>query len=358
MKRNLLKLCCLVLAGMAIVGCKKEKNAPPPVVATNLATLGLYKYASGTNKRIFIPITMIGTKSVSYLSVFDTGSSGMTIDATGILPASMITSSGIQVTGAGDTVVVNGITVTSQTGIMSYGDNNGLVNEYGNLAYAPVTIGDQNGNFAIKRIPIFLYYKVEDMTTGKTQPAHSNDVFGVGPGTSYAFSAIASPLSYLTLGVDQTSGFRLAALKNTDFTTSPFFVADLLTIGLTPADLNSSGFIMHPLTHGSVGGYSPDIPATVTYQGQSLSAQILFDTGTPSVTIIEKSNNLPDSTVVSITTNKGFTYTYTTMSTDNLTAVENPNETGDFRTIFSLDFFISNEFLTDYAHHEIGLKNN
>jgi hypothetical protein len=357
MKKNLLKLSCCFFVIIVVAGCKKDAAVKQAPVITNQATIGLYQYATGTDKRIFIPITNIGTKSVNYLSVFDTGSSGMTIDADGILPASMITSSGIKFTG--DSVVVDGITVTSTTGVMSYGDNTGLVNEYGNIAYATITIGDiTTGTFDIKRIPIFLYYKIEDMTTGKIESKHSNDVFGVGPGSSYASDKILSPLSYLTLGTGQIDGFKLAALNSSQFTGTLTNVNDLLTVGLTPDDINSSGFIMHPLTKYSVGGYSADIPATITYSGNTISGQILFDTGTPSVTIIEKPDNLPDSTLVTITTNKGFKYSYITMSTDNLTEVQNPNVTGDPRTIFSLDFFIHNEYLTDYSDNRIGLKNN
>jgi len=362
MTKNLLKNCfCIIIIAVAAYGCKKDsKKAQPTPAVTNIATLGLYEYQypSSTDRRIFIPINKIGTKSISYLSVFDTGSSGMTIDANGILPASMITSSGIQFTG--DSVVVSGITVTSTTGVMSYGDATGLVNEYGNIAYAVVSIGDgTTGTFTTKRIPLFLYYKVEDMTTGDVEPAHSNDVFGVGPGTSYASDLISSPLSYLNLTTGQIAGFKLATLSSASFTSNNVTnVSDVLTIGLTPDDVNNSGFIMHPLTLYTVGGYSADIPATISYGTTTLAGQILFDTGTPSITIIEQPNNLPDSTQVTIVTDKGFKYSYLTMSTSNLTAVENPNVTDDPRTIFSLDFFVHNEYLLDYSDHKIGLKNN
>ncbi|MVN20569.1 pepsin/retropepsin-like aspartic protease family protein [Mucilaginibacter arboris] len=338
--------------------CKKDSTASKPVSATPV-TLGMYEAGSGSNKRVFIPITGIGTQSVTYYGIFDTGSSGMTIDATGILPASMITSSGIQVTGDS---VVNGITVTSQQAVVSYGDKTSTTKEYGNLAYADVTIGDQNGNLTLKRVPIFLYYKIVD-GSGTKLAAHSSDVFGVGPGISYANSAIASPLSYYSPGTNLTKGFKLATLNTSSFTSNGTFVAGLLSIGLTSADLSSNGFIMHPLTYSSTGGYSPNIPATITYNGTSTAAQVLFDTGTPSVTIIEDQKatsgvgSLPANSVVTVTTNKGFTYQYTTTTTSNLTAIQNPNNTADYRTIFSIDFFINNEILTDYAGHQIGLKN-
>jgi len=345
-----------------VASCKKDTVSPASGTTSVVApvTFGLYEYASGADKRIFIPLTKVGTQSVSYLEVFDTGSNGMTLDATDILPSTMFSSSGIQVTG--DSVVVNGITVTSQQSVVSYGSASSPTKAYGNLAYTNITIGDGNGSLSIKRVPFFIYYKATD-GSGTQLAAHSLDVFGVGPGTSAASSLIASPLSYYSPGTGLTKGFKLAVLNAADFNTSVTYVAGLLTIGLTQADISSSGFILHPLTYYASGGYSPDIPATITYNGTSTSAEVLFDTGTPSISIIEdKTANsigeLPASSVVSVTTNQGFTFKYTVTSTDNLTEVENPNKTGDFRTIFSLDFFISNEFLTDYTDNKIGLKNN
>ena len=138
----------------------------------------------------------------------------------------------------------------------------------------------------------------------------------------------------------------------------------LLVIGLTPDDLNSSGFIMHNLNYYSQGGYSPDLPATISYNGTNVSALLLFDTGNPSVTFLANDapganiSTLPVNTTVSLTTGSGFTYQYTTTSNYNLTQVLRPSYSGDPRSIFSIDFFLSNEYLIDYQNHRIGLKNN
>jgi hypothetical protein len=354
-----------LLTILLITSCKKDHNTPVPVVTTAapLAKLGLFEVDSDVYKRVLIQITKVGTKSVNYGSVFDTGSAGMTIDASGLLPASMITSSGITV--PGDSVVVNGITVTAEEAVIAFGNAQSEVQEYGNLAYTTVTIGNQNGNITTGRIPIFLYYKIVDMTTGKTQPVHSNDIFGVGPGTSYANSAIGSPLSYFTPKNGGIVGFKLALLNNSMFSRTPTYVSGLLTIGLVPADISSSsGFVMHSLTHGSIGGYSPDIPATISYNGQNIPATVLFDTGTPAISTIENPNaannlvQLPANTPVTLTTNNGFTYNYSTSKSNNLTQIADPSFTGDPRTIFSINFFVDNEFLMNYQTHEIGLKNH
>ena len=359
-------LIALFFSVVFITSCKKDRQAPVPAI-TNLATIGLYEYASTsgstTNRRVFIPITALGSAQTSYLAVFDTGSTGMTIDANGILPASAITANGITV--AGDSTVYNGITVTSQTAIITYGITGSYTQEYGNLAYATVTIGDQNGRVTTGRIPFFLYYKVVNQSTGQAYPAHSADVFGVGPGVSYTNNAIASPLSYFKLPSNLTSGFKLAMLNQSSFSTAaPAYVAGLLSIGLTPNDISSSGFIMHPQVYFNVGGYSPNILGTVNYNGTSMAATIMFDTGTPSTTILENANAaantaaLPANSTVTITTSQGFSYSYTTTSTYNMTQVDNPSYTKDIRSIFSIDFFVSNEYLMDYTNHNIGLKNN
>jgi hypothetical protein len=349
---------------MLITSCKKDHTTPTPVAAP-IATLGLYEVNSSYYKRAFIAISQVGTQSVSYYGVFDTGSAGMTIDATGILPASMITSTGIIIPVNQDSVVVDGITVTNKTATVSYGDSQSEVQEYGNLAYAVVKIGDQNGSITTSRIPIFLYYKIFDVNTKTNEPPHSNDVFGVGPGVSFANSAIGSPLSYFKPTNGGISGFKLAMLNNADFSISGTYVSGLLTIGLVPDDVSpSSPFIMHRLTNYPQGGYSPDIAATITYQGQSVPAMVLFDTGTPAITLIENSSakadttSLPSGTPVTLTTSSGFSYSYTTAQANDLTTIAQPSFTGDPRTIFSINFFTDNEFLMDYAGHEIGLKNN
>jgi len=345
-------LCIIILTA----SCKKDKVQPNTVQPI---TIGLVEYGTSGGKRVFIPITKVGTKTVNYLGVFDTGSPGMTIDATDIIPPEMITSNGITVTG--DSVNVNGITITNQATVINYGDKTNGTKEYGNLAYATVTVGNEAGSINIKRIPIFLYYKVID-NNGTQLTAHSSDVFGVDPSISFVNSAITSPLRAVNTGSNLISGFKLATLNSVDFTSGSTFVSGLLTVGLTQSDISSSGFIMHPLNYSSAGGYSPNIPSTLTYGNKSIAAQVLFDTGTPHVTVIEDQTasigNLPAGTVVKVQTNKGFVYQYTTAATTNLSAVQNPSNTNDYRTIFSIDFFIQNEYLTDYTNHQIGLKNN
>lgn len=272
----------------------------------------------------------------------------------------MITTNGFVI--PGDSVVVNGITITSQQAVISYGGVAGSISEYGNLAYATVTIGDGNGNITTPRIPIFLYYKIID-NNNKQLSAHSADVFGVGPGVmSPSLTKIGSPLSYFKLVNNVASGFRLSKLVTANFGNTATYTPNLLTIGLTPNDLNASSFVMHPLNYSALSGYLSNVAATLTYNGKNVAATMLFDTGTPSTHIIEdpaaatNTAALPANSPVSITTGQGFGYQYTTASNYNFTTVQNPSYSHDSRTIFSINFFIDNEFLIDYTNHRIGLK--
>jgi hypothetical protein len=360
-----------IFIAVLITSCGKKNTPGPTTTATaKPITFGLYEGGSGGAGRIMIPITKVGTQTVNYPLVFDTGSTGLTLDANGIIPAAMInTNTGITV--AGDSVTVNGITITNQTFTMSYGDANAPTVAYGNLAYTNFTVGDANGSISIKRVPFFLYYKVLD-GNNIVQTTHSADIFGVGTGYSFTNQNIVSPLSVYDPGTGLTRGFKLALLTSTDFNTNGItsYVGGLFTAGLTEADRFSSGFVMHPLSYSSDGGYSPDIPATITYGSNSTAAEVLFDTGNPQTIFIEDKNanstqktlnsigNLASGSVVSVTTNQGFKFTYTVSANSYLTTVENPNTSNDYRSIFSIYFFTQNEFLTDYDHNEIGLKNN
>lgn len=138
-----------------IYGCKKEPSTSSSSVFKSQVTLGLYEFLTGIDKRLLIPINKIGNQTIFYYSIFDTGSAGMAIDATGILPASMITDSGIQVTG--DSIKINGITVTSKQSVINFGNLTGLTKEYGNLAYAPVTIGIVT---EVSKLNVFLFFYI------------------------------------------------------------------------------------------------------------------------------------------------------------------------------------------------------
>ena len=353
----------------AFASCKKDNNntiktSQLAVVATPVR-LGLYEADSGEYKEMDVAISQIGGKTVDYGLVFDTGSGGMVIDANGILPASMITSTGFNFTQ--DSTIVDGITITNQATELVYGvDKNTETKVYGNLAYAPVTIGDQNGNITIKRLPFLMYYKAVE-SNGTVLLPHYFDTFGVSKEyiTFSGSSFITSPFSYYSPGNGLTSGFKMDQLNAANFTTNFNYVSGAVTLGLTADDLSSSsGFVMSNMTYSAGDGYDPILPMTVKYGSNAVSTQALFDTGTSGYNYIEDPSAtkdlslLPQGTNISLLTNTNFSYAFTTQKVDNLTYVEDPNTTGAQFSDFSIEFFLGNEYLIDFAHNKLGLKNN
>jgi len=364
--QNLL-IASLALLMIALASCKKDKPTPVTPQTATPTKFGLYETDSSIYKLLIIAVSQVGTKTAEYPFVFDTGSGGMVIDADGILPASMITSTGFNFTG--DSTIVNGITITNQTSVVEYGDDVTTADKvYGNLAYAAVTVGDQNGSIVIKRLPFFIYYKAVDKND-KTYPVHEFDTFGVSEEYDISFpsgSYITSPFSYYDPGTGLTKGFKMAAIGTSNFTLEGAYVPGVLTLGLTADDLSSSsGFTMSQLTFYPGDGYAPIIPAKLTYNNKAaFSTNVLFDTGTEPYSYIEDPTAptaltlLPENTSVSVATNSGFNYSYTTTATENLTYTENPNTSGTDVTILGLESFLNNEYMLDFTHHKLGLKSN
>ena len=363
----------VLLVVFAIASCKKDSKTVMPTTKTlpvvpptaTPTKIGLYEVDSSIYKLLYMNVSQIGNQTVNDALVFDTGSGGMVIDAEGIVPKSMITSTGFKFTG--DSVVVNGITIMADTSTVTYGDDDSTITKaHGNLAYANVTLGDDNGNIVIKRLPFFLYYKGED-AKGNTLASHYFDVIGVDDEYDLTFANhvnLTSPLTFYDPGNGLTRGFKMAALGTSNFSLTGNYVPDVVTLGLTPADLSSSGFVMNQLYQYPGEGYPPIFPATFTYNNSNVSTQVLFDTGTEPYSYIEDPKakvdiaQLPDNTKVSVSLRSGFAYQFTTTATENLTYIENPNTTGAQISILSLEFFLNNEYLLDYTDHKLGLKNN
>ncbi len=358
----------VTLAAFFIASCKKDNNSnnTPKVVDATPAKIGVYEADSSIYKLVFVDVTKVGNQSIDYGLIFDTGSGGMVLDGTDIVPKTMMSSSGFSFTG--DSVVVNGITITNQKDTIEYGDdNNSTTKVYGNLAYAPVTIGDADGNIQIKRLPFFLYYKGVNADGTVAEP-HDFDLLGVSPEYDLTFANnayITSPFGYYDPGTGLTKGFKMAALGTSHFSLEGTYVPGVITVGLTASDLStSSGFTMHQLKFYTGDGYIPYLPATITYNNKSVSTYVLFDSGTEPYSYIEDKSAsgtysaLAPNSTVTVSTSVGFTYNYTVSSTDNLTYVENPNTTGGQVSIVSLEYFLNNEYMLNLSTYQLGLKNN
>lgn len=367
----------IVIISLFMASCHKPDN-PTPTNDSKPVKIGLYEVNDGLGSdyqtysyyHSDIPITTIGNQNVNYKIIFDTGSGGLVIDASGILPASLITDNGFNFTG--DSTVVNGITITNQTAVIKYGPTDATSDKvYGNLAYAQVTIGDNNGSVVVKRLPFLLYYKaISHYNPGQDAPAHSFDIFGSAEVYDYVFSNnvnLTTPFSFCTPGTGLIKGYKMAAESESSFSTigDGNYVPGALTFGLTSSDLSSSsGFVLHPINFISQLGYFPLINGTVTYNGSTFSTHLLFDSGTNFGGLIEDpkytgsgDSQLSPNTSLSMNTNNGFNYKYTVTGSTNLSFVAQP-ENGFSESIMGIEYFFNNEYLLDLTNHQVGLKNN
>jgi len=380
----LIPLFITILPLLVVVSCSKDNNTGTPTkTTTTTATptkLGLYEQSeivgvdSPTYRVLFMTVPKIGTQTLSDQIdglVFDTGSGGLVIDANGILPPSMITTSGFNFTG--DSTVVDGITITNQSQTIVYGDDASTdVTVYGNLCYADVTLGEPtDAVITVKRLPFFMYYKAVD-GNGNDEPAGEFDVLGVNSEYDIAFSngaTVGSPFASFSPGTGLTKGFKMDALGTGNFSTSDEvpLTSGVLTIGLTAADIAStSAYKFTQLTYDATDGAVPVVPSTITYNSQTFNAYVIYDSGTDPYNYIESNSatkntttQLPTGVAVAVkSTGTSFEYPFTTSATDYITYVENPSSSGTNVSILSLEYFLDNGYLIDYPDHKLGLKNN
>jgi len=363
----------LLFTVFSITSCKKNSsgNNNTPTVA-NPVKIGLHlfkgkgsDFPNYTYYEQDINISGIGTQTVSYQVIFDTGSGGLVMDAANIIPTSMITTNGFNFTG--DSTVVNGITITKQTATLKYGSSDATADKvYGNLAYAQVTIGDQNSNLVVKRLPFLLYYKAVN-SSDVAYPAHFFDIFGSAEIYDQNFTGnvnLTSPFSYCTAGTGLTKGFKMPATDSSQYTGSGNYVTDAISFGLTSSDLSSGGFSINQLNFNSSVGYLPYLTSTVNYNSSTFTSHVLFDSGTNYCSYLGDPNYtgtfaaLTPNTQVSVNTALGFNYTFTETVNSNLSFVENPGKNNASISIMGIEYFFKNEYLLDLDNHRLGLKNN
>ncbi|WCT11433.1 hypothetical protein [Mucilaginibacter jinjuensis] len=361
MKQPYTRLSRLLALGLSfllfLTSCKKDNTQQPE---TSYATLGLYELQlSDADHLLLMHITQVGNQPIDDYSRFDTGSTGLVLDADGMLPASMFNASGFTI--SGDSLVYSGITVTNKRDTVSYGIAGlSTVHLYGNIAYATVKLGDDNGHVTTTRLPFLIYYKCVSGESGETLPPHSFDVFGVsvldGPGV-----ILNSPLRHFKLPAYLASGFKLGSLNFKALITDKVtYVPGLLTIGLTKQQLFSSGFISHPIASET----NALIEATVQYDGNPAASYATFDTGSSGFSNLEtgiKGNNntiLSGDDKITLSTRHGFNYNYMAGVNSNPTAVQTTPYPNSDVNIFSINFFDHHEYLLNYENYSVGLKNN
>ena len=145
--------------------CKKSHITPVvTVVDATPVKLGLYELSDANTEELQVAVAKLGTVTVDYGLVWDTGSGGMVIDATDIIPAAMINANGFVFTG--DSTVVDGITITNQTSTIVYGaDDSTETTVYGNLPMHLLLLATREGRWLSNGFHFFYIIKLSGRIT-------------------------------------------------------------------------------------------------------------------------------------------------------------------------------------------------
>jgi hypothetical protein len=365
------------LGGMALLSACHKSDGPgasPTIDGSSLADPVVLNLVPAQNqspgdRRVYLPIKQVGSSTLNILTVFDTGSEGLVLSGSAVFPYSYISDTGMVIQNK-DSLVVNGITITSAKVSITYGSPPATRTFYGNICYAQVTFGDQTASVQSLRLPFVSIYKGIDNQTQDSVPldANSSGITGVISSGFTATNTLAttmtqvkSPFNYFNYTNGLYAGFMLNPFSSTGWTTSPSNSSEpttpILTLGITEG--MKAGFDLQFQRTDVGGAFDPDVEATLTYGSSSISYNnVLFDTGTPlGMSIYDASEGgsttLTAGTSVSISTLQGYTYSYTTDNAFYQTIV---SSTGQQRCIFGIDFFLNNYFMFDYTEHYIGLK--
>ena len=356
------------------------------------ASINLYPVGYAVDPRIFVMVTP-GTAPVNLPLAFDTGSSGITLNALSIFPPSMVTATGFIFPSGQTTITYNGITVTNQQGSRAYGGQGGRT-ETGNIGFARITFGDSAGQLTTDVMPILFYYSVIETATLMPATAQPQQGwFGVNsapdsivvansvePSTGFPACTqetagtcrVVSVLEYLEYAAGVNAGFKLgpATLEQCDVTTAGSCMPEpLLTVGLN--DSVEAGFSTVALTCPPAGylgpdtiqGYSvcqPGIAGTTISLSGPVSANLiesaLFDTGNPANMLTQSSgalsSPLPSQTSVVLMTPSGFSYEYTTGATGITETSIGPTVS----TGIGINFFTEHSFFIDFVSNAEGWK--
>ncbi len=338
--------------------------------------------------RLFVFVTGVGSKSTQLPLAFDTGSSGITLNALKIFPPSMVSSSGFVFPAGQSTLTYDNITVTTQKGTRAYGGASGHT-QVGNLGFATVTFGDSTRELVTQTMPVLFYFAIQSTATGNIVTPESQDgwfgvndapnlinIDGTAAGVECSLDSVGpcwvgSVLKYLTYSSAVQAGFVLSAIavQPCDITAQNCSPAPALTVGLDSAAAAGFSLISLPcdLSYNGpqqINGYTvcqEYVPDTqLALQGSSdvaFTSAVLFDTGTPNFVVNLPSTDTPLAGVTSlqITTAGGFVYS--TPAGQGLFAVA--VRTGAATTqgsVMGLGYFQTNSLLTNFTMGVQGFK--
>jgi hypothetical protein len=336
------------------------KNEDPNNTLNHPVTLNLLvKKKNNTSKRLILPIVQIGSKRFKLNTTFDTGSQGLVLNASRVLPAEMITQDGITMNGQ-SSITINGIRITDIQDSCAYGAIKEKKRRYfGQIAYATVTLGDESNNVTTREMPFLLVYKgivIFTQQPAKVDPVNDG-ICGVlssyvsNDDNATSRKQLKSPFDYVSYSGDLNAGIELDPINDYIYgnVKDGMYPVPMLKIGIT--DRMESGLHIYEQKRLKNGSYSSTATTDVQCNGLAIKTNVLFDTGTPGCTYLYNPaftsvSDVQPGTEMQFNL-KDFSYKYYVDARHK--TVSGPGN----RTILPLVFFNDHHYLLDYQNHLI-----
>jgi hypothetical protein len=306
-------------------------------------------------RMLYIRLQKLGAKRVNQPLLFDTGSSGVTIDCKVALPGRLCSSDGIRIN---RDIEIDDILVTTEKATAIYGG----YTEYGNVAMARLSFGDDaRPAETSEAIPILIRYKKVRNSDGKIVggPLWPLGTVGVSPiGGIGADQSIRSPIEAIPVNGNLRRGYRLDPIgprwkvctnERRDCPTTR-----ALYIGLS--DEEKKGYHLWKLARAHPTHNFPTLTACIAWEKSKICLPTLFDTGNSTIRVGgrvpgETRASLPKGTKVSVDIPGSDTWRFQLKYRPELELVGNINH-----HIVGVRYFENNSLLVDLESDEIGLR--
>lgn len=235
---------------------------------------------------LYVNILRLGNRKINQPILLDTGSSGMTIDCTAVLPVKLCSSKGIKIT---KNLELDGITVTIEKTVMNYG----TYDEYGNVAFARVAFGSPGSPASTEAsIPFLIRYKTVRRSTGEIVGGRlwPKGIFGISPiGGGGPNQMFKSPMDAVSAGNGLRKGYYLSpigtnwrACTNEDANCP---TVEALHIGIP--DSVKSGFKTQKWKTADKRYNFPTIGSCILLKEKTTCRPTLYDTGNSTIVIAD-----------------------------------------------------------------------
>ena len=385
---------CVVSNGTGTIA---DQNVSNVAITCNSAlsaptTLGVYPADTegSLDARVFLPVGMVGSQSVTINAILDTGSAGVDLDAFDVFPSSMVTANGFVFPSGQTSMTYNGITVTNVTAYRQYGSQtSNPTRDVGNLGFAQVTLG---GGAQVTTAVVPILFVFQQVVNGASQtPNNFTNLIGVNASmagltvagspaastlaprtpTSTATCGVASPFRFLTYQDGAREGFELTQVtlhQCTISTAGSCTLENALVLGLNTAvssafkttPLSSCGPVTIPNANSSSEQICSQVIPNVQIAsgGSSFTGPAIFDSGEPQILFeVPTGGSFPSSvaqgSTVTVTTPAGFSYDleagagYANINVDQNAGASSFSNLG-------IDYFTLHSLLVDYSQQIEG----